>query len=57
MANPRHTIHVGITVLGVIVGAILAVVSGGDPTALMLASGGITGISYWVGAHAHRKHG
>lgn len=57
MAHPRHTLHVVITVLGLAVGGLLAVVTGGDAFALALASGATTGIGYWFGAFAHRKHG
>lgn len=57
MANPRHTLHVAATVLGLVVGGVLSVITGGDPTALVIAMGGTTGIGYWLGAAAHRKHG
>jgi hypothetical protein len=55
MANPKHTIHVGIATVGLIVGAIMA--TGGDAFALGLATGGTTGIGYWLGAAAQRRHG
>ncbi len=57
MANPKHTIHIGIAVVGVVVGALFAVATGGDTFALMLASGGMSGIGYWLGAVTQRKHG
>lgn len=57
MAHPRHNLHLVLVALGVIGGGLLAVVTGGDPWALSLATGGTTGISYWLGAHSHRKHG
>ena len=57
MANPKHTIHVGIAVVGLVVGAIMAIATGGDAFALGLATGGTTGISYWLGASAQRRHG
>lgn len=57
MANPRHNLHVVITALGLVVGGVLAVVTGGDAFALALATGATTGIGYWFGAFAHRKHG
>ena len=57
MANPKHTIHVGIAVVGLIVGAIMAIATGGDAFALGLATGGTTGIGYWLGGAAQRRHG
>ena len=57
MANPKHTIHVGIAVVGLVVGAIMAIATGGDAFALGLATGGTTGIGYWLGAAAQRRHG
>ena len=57
MAHPRHNLHVILTVAGLVVGGILAVVTGGDAFALALATGGTTGIGYWLGAMAQRKHG
>jgi len=57
MANPKRIIHIGIAVVGVVVGAVFAVATGGDPFALMLASGGMSGIGYWLGAVTQRKHG
>jgi hypothetical protein len=40
MANPKHTIHVGIAAVGLMVGAILAIATGGDTFALGLAING-----------------
>ena len=57
MANPKHTIHVGIAAVGLVVGAIMAIATGGDAFALGLATGGTTGIGYWLGAAAQRRHG
>ena len=57
MASPRHNLHVILTAAGLLVGGILAVVTGGDAFALALATGGTTGIGYWLGAVAQRKHG
>ena len=57
MANPKHTIHVGIAVVGLVVGAIMAIATVGDAFALGLATGGTTGIGYWLGASAQRRHG
>ena len=57
MANPRHTLHIGFVVLGVVVGAVLSVFTG-DPTVPLMFSGGMmSAIGYWAGAAAHRKHG
>ena len=57
MANPKHTIHVGFAAVGLVVGAIMAIATGGDAFALGLATGGTTGIGYWLGAAAQRRHG
>jgi hypothetical protein len=57
MANPKHTIHVGIAAVGLVIGAIMAIATGGDAFALGLATGGTTGIGYWLGASAQRRHG
>ena len=57
MANPRHTLHIGFVVLGIVVGAVLSVFTG-DPTVPLMFSGGVmSAIGYWAGAAAHRKHG
>jgi hypothetical protein len=57
MANPRHTLHIGLVVIGVVVGAVLSVFTG-DPTVPLMFSGGVmSAIGYWAGAAAHRKHG
>lgn len=57
MANPKNRIHAGVTVAGVVVAGILALFTGGDPFALMIASGGMSGLGYWLGAAAQRRHG
>ena len=57
MANPRNTLHVVVTVAAAVAGGVLAVVTGGDAFALALATGATSGIGYWFGAFAHRKHG
>ena len=53
MAKGRHALAIGIGVIG----AIVAVVSGGDPAALSIALGGglSTGLGYWIGALLHRR--
>jgi hypothetical protein len=57
MDNPKNRIHAGVAVLGIIVAGAIAVFTGGDPFALMLATGGMSGIGYWLGAAAQRRHG
>lgn len=57
MANPKTRIHAGITVFGIVVAGAIAIFTGGDPFALMLVSGGMSGIGYWLGAAAQRRHG
>lgn len=57
MANRKHTTHVGIAILGLIVGALLSLFTG-DPTVPLMLSGGVmSGIGYWFGAAAQRRHG
>ncbi len=53
MAKWRHALALGIGVIG----AIVALVSGGDPVALSVALGGglSTGLGYWIGALLHRR--
>ena len=53
MARWRHILAITIGALG----AIVAIVSGGDPIALSIALGGglSTGIGYWLGALLHRR--
>ena len=57
MANPRRTLHIGLVVLGVIVGAVLSVFTGDPSVPLMFSGGVMSAIGYWAGAAAHRKHG
>ena len=57
MANPRHTLHVGIVVVGAVVGAVLSLFTGDPTVPLMLSGGVISAVAYWAGAAAHRKHG
>lgn len=49
----RHALAIGFGIIG----AIVAVLSGGDPAALSLALGGglSTGLGYWVGALLNRR--
>jgi len=56
MASAKNRLHLTITVVGIVVGGILAVVTGGDAFALAIATGGVTGVSYWVGALAQHRH-
>ncbi|MEI6743198.1 MAG: hypothetical protein WCL35_05495 [bacterium] len=53
MAKWRHALALGIGVIG----AIVALVSGGNPAALSIALGGglSTGLGYWIGALLHRR--
>lgn len=57
MANRKHTTHVGITILGLIVGALLAVATGDPTVPLMLSTGVMSGVGYWIGATTQRRHG
>ena len=57
MANPKHTIHVGIAVAGVVVGAVLSLFTGDATVPLMFSGGVMSGIGYWLGASAQRRHG
>jgi hypothetical protein len=57
MANPKHTIHVGIAVAGILVGAVLSVFTGDPAVALMFSGGAMSSIGYWLGASAQRRHG
>ena len=53
MAKWRHALALGIGVIG----AIVALESGGNPAALSIALGGglSTGLGYWIGALLHRR--
>jgi hypothetical protein len=53
MPRWRHVLAITLGALG----ALVAVVSGGDPAALSIALGGglSTGLGYWVGALMHRR--
>ena len=57
MANPKHTIHIGVASVGIVVGAILAVMVGDPTVALIFSGGAMSGIGYWLGAAAQRRHG
>ncbi len=57
MANPKNTIHIGIAVAGVLVGAVLSVFTGDPAVALMFSGGAMSSIGYWLGASAQRRHG
>ena len=57
MANPKNTIHVGIAVAGVLVGAVLSVFTADSTVALMFSGGAMSSIGYWLGAAAQRRHG
>lgn len=53
MAKWRHALAITVGIFG----ALVAIVSGGDPAALSIALGGglSTGIGYWIGALLHRR--
>jgi hypothetical protein len=53
MARWRHALALGLAILG----ALLAIVSGGDPAALSIAMGGglSAALGYWVGALLDRS--
>jgi hypothetical protein len=57
MANPKHTIHVGIAAVGILVGAVLSLFTGDPAVALMFSGGAMSSIGYWLGAAAQRRHG
>jgi hypothetical protein len=57
MANPKHTIHIGVAAVGIVAGAILAVLVGDPTVALIFSGGAMSGIGYWLGAAAQRRHG
>ena len=57
MANPKNTIHVGVAVFGVLVGAVLSLFTGDPAVALMFSGGALSSIGYWLGAAAQRRHG
>ena len=57
MANPKHTIHVGIAVIGIVIGAVLAVITGDATVPMMFAGGTMSALGYWFGAAAQRRHG
>ena len=55
--NPKHTIHVGVSAVALVLGGFLAVAIG-DPTVALVFSGAVfSGIGYWLGAAAQRRHG
>jgi hypothetical protein len=55
MPRWRHTFAVAIGILGVLIGALLAIAVG-DPAVPMVVGGGAsTGIGYWLGAVLHRR--
>jgi hypothetical protein len=54
--QPHRRLHAVVTAAAVIVAAILAIITGGDAFALAVASGATTGIGYWLGGMAYRRH-
>ena len=57
MANPKHTIHVGIAVTGLVLGGLLSVLVGDPSVVAMFAGGSMSALGYWLGAAAQRRHG
>lgn len=57
MASPRTILHAATTVIGVGVGAALAVFTGDPAVTLMLSGGAMAAVGYWLGGIAHRRHG
>jgi hypothetical protein len=57
MANPKHTIHVGIAVTGLVLGGLLSVFLGDPSVVAMFAGGSMSALGYWFGAAAQRRHG
>ena len=57
MANPKHTIHVGVSAVALVIGAILSIAIGDPTVALIFSGAAFSGIGYWLGAAAQRRHG
>lgn len=57
MAKPKHIIHVGIAATGIVIGAVLAVLTGDATVPMMFAGGSMSALGYWFGAAAQRRHG
>ncbi len=57
MANPKHTIHVGIAVTGLVLGGLLSVLLGDPSIVAVFAGGSMSALGYWLGAAAQRRHG
>ena len=57
MANPKTTIHIGIAVVGFLAVGVLSVFIGDATLPFMIAGGGLSGLGYWLGAAAQRRHG
>jgi hypothetical protein len=57
MANPKTTIHIGIAVLGFFAVGVLSIFIGDATLPFMIAGGGLSGLGYWLGAAAQRRHG
>lgn len=57
MKKKRHTLHASVVIVGIVLGAVLSVVTG-DPTVPLMFSGGVmSAVAYWAGVAAHRRHG
>ena len=57
MANPKTTIHIGIAVVGFLAVGVLSIFIGDATLPFMIAGGGLSGLGYWLGAAAQRRHG
>ena len=57
MANPKTTIHIGMAVIGFLAVGVLSVFIGDATLPFMIAGGGLSGLGYWLGAAAQRRHG
>jgi hypothetical protein len=57
MASPKHIIHVGVSAVALVIGAILSIAIGDPTVALIFSGAAFSGIGYWLGAAAQRRHG
>lgn len=57
MPNPKTTIHIGIAFVGFLALGAVSVFIGDATLPVMIAGGGLSGLGYWLGAAAQRRHG
>lgn len=57
MPNPKTTIHIGIAFVGFLALGAVSVFIGDATLPIMIAGGGLSGLGYWLGAAAQRRHG